>query len=187
MEAYIIIVILFGIITLLVLSLLFFINRTYLYANNIERYYSPIKDYLEERKNILKKTNNFISNNLEHEKTLNKKIDRVINLSNTNTNPAEVINILKKTDDLLDIYTKLDKTYPKLKNNKEYKELKKELDENINRINYAKDKYNEEVTNYNKYKESKIIKILNKILKFKEFTYYKKELWHLYIIIKNMK
>ena len=76
----------------------------------------------------------------------------------------------------MDIYTKLDKTYPKLKNNKEYKELKKELDENINRINYAKDKYNEEVTNYNKYKESKIIKLLNKILKFKEFTYYKKEL-----------
>ena len=175
MDAYIVIVLLFGIITLLVLSLLFFINRTYLYANNVERYYSPIKDYLEERKNILKKTNNFISNNLEHEKTLNQKIDRVINLSNTNTNPEEVIKILKKTDDLLDIYTKLDKTYPKLKNNKEYKELKKELDANIDKINYAKDKYNEEVTNYNKYKESKLIKYLNKILKFKEFTYYKKE------------
>ena len=175
MDAYIVIVILFGIITLLVLSLLFFINRIYLSANNVERYYEPIKEYLEERKDIFKKTNNFISNNLEHEKSLNQKIDRVINLTNTEVKPEEIIKALKKTDELLDIYTKLDKTYPKLKNNKEYNKLKKELEENISKINYAKDKYNEEVTNYNKYKENKIIAALDKILKFKEFTYYKKE------------
>ena len=175
MQAYIVIVILFGIITLLVLCLLFFINRVYLHAGNVERYYEPIKDYLEERKNIFKKTNNFISNNLEHEKTLNQKIDRIVNLTITETNPSEVIKVLKKTDELLDIYTKLDKTYPKLKNNKEFNTLKKELEENIDKINYAKDKYNEEVTSYNKFKSSKLIAFLNKFLKFKEFTYYKKE------------
>ena len=173
MEIYTIIVIIFGIIALLALSIIFFINRTYIYKNHIEKSFEPIKEYLNERIEITKKMNTFIKNNLEHEKSLNKKLEKVIDSLNSITSASNGIPILKKTEETTDTFIHLEEIYKKLKDNKEYSQIKKEYQDNIDRINYAKDKYNDSITNYNNYKEKKLLVIINKILKFPEFTYYK--------------
>lgn len=174
MEIYTIIVIIFGIIALLALSIIFFINRAFIYKNHIEKSFEPIKEYLSDRIEIAKKMNTFIKNKLEHEKSLNKKLEKTIDKLNSITNAEDGIPILKETEEITNTFIHLEEIYKKLKDNKEYNQIKKEYQDNIDRINYAKDKYNDSVTNYNNYKEKKLLVIINKVLKFPEFTYYKK-------------
>ena len=176
MESYTWIVIIFGILLIIFLLPLYFINRLLLQANKIEESFEPIKTYIEERKELLESIAIFIKNNLKNEEELIKKIEETTQELNNIKDAKEGIPILKKSDKLKINLNKLEEIHPKISNNKEYQSLKTKLKENQNRINYTKDSYNKEVTNYNNYKNKKIISILNKLFSFKEYTYYKEEL-----------
>lgn len=176
MESYTWIVIIFGILLILFLLPLFFINRLLLQANKIEIRFDPIKTYIEEKKELLDNIALFIKNNIKNEEELIKKIEETTNELKNIKDAKDGIPALKKSEELEINLNKLEEINSKLTENKEYQSLKTKLKENQNRINYAKDSYNEEVTNYNNYKKKKILSILNKLFSFQEYTYYKKEL-----------
>ena len=60
MDTYKLIVIFFGLITLLALSILFFINRLFLYANYVEKSFEPIHTYINERIELLRKMKKYV-------------------------------------------------------------------------------------------------------------------------------
>ena len=173
MDSYIIIVIIFGLITMGLLCLLYFINNLSLLKNKVERSFIPIKSYIEERSTLLDKMSSFLSNNLEHEEELKKQLETTkTNLNNVN-NAVNGILVLKNTEEVFTKFNHLDKIYKNLTRNKEYSELKKEYEENENRINYTIDNYNKEAKKYNNYKKKKIVLSLSKLLHFPEYSYYK--------------
>ena len=174
MKSYTIIILIFGIITMIILCLLFFINEISLLAKEIEKQFEPIKEYIEQRIKLLDKISSFITKNLEHEEELLKEIETAKQELSNIKNASDGINTLKNTEQVLIKSTQLEQVYKKIINNKEYKELIEEYKENNNRINYAIDNYDRKVRKYNNYKEKKIIIILNKIFNFPNYSYYKK-------------
>ena len=187
MDTYIIIVIIFGIIALILISLLFFINRLSILSNKIEFAFKPIKTYIEERNDILDKMKEFITNNLEHEEEFLKEIDKAKETLETTRKAIEGIPNLKKTEKVFIKFNKLDEIYPKLKNNKEYKTLTESYNNNQDRINYGINNYDEGVKKYNNYKEKKIVSTLSILFHFPNYIYYKNESWYLQLMKKNMK
>ena len=174
MESYTIIVIIFGIIAMMLLSLLFFINKVSLHSKMIENNFEAMKEILNERINILEDMKKWLNHNLEHEDVLSHEIEK---------NKENLENIKKATDNLEIIknteieekFMKLDEIYPKIKKNEEYIDLKNRYITNQENINYAANTYDEGVKNYNNYKETRIVSYLNKILHFPTYNYYNKE------------
>ena len=119
MDSYIIITIIFGIITMCILCLLFFINRLSLLKSEIEKSFIPIKEYIEERTTLLDKISSFISKNLEHEEELIKNIENAKKILKNIKNAEEGIPHLKKTEEIFSKFKNLNKIYKKLINNKE--------------------------------------------------------------------
>ena len=111
MDTYKLIVIFFGLITLLALSILFFINRLFLYANYVEKSFEPIHTYINERIELLRKMKKYVSEQLVHEKSLVKKIDDSITELTSIKNATDGIVKLKKTESKTDIFNKLDELY----------------------------------------------------------------------------
>ena len=173
METYIIIILIFGIITLLLLCLLFFINRLTLIGMQVENKFIPIKEQIEERINILEQFSKYITNNFKYEKDLIKEIQKNKESLIQITKASNGLDNLYISEDLFKKLLTLDETYPKIKNNKDYLELVEKYNETKNKIDYSKEDYNKEVQKYNHYKENKIISTLDKIIHFPNYDDYK--------------
>ena len=176
MDIYKIIIIIFGVITFILLSILFFVNRISLYIKRIERSFIPIVNILEEYKNTLKKVIDILNSDLLHEDALKKEIEEIEEeLENVN-NAIKGIPILTKLDKIDKKILYLENIYPKLKNDKEYIDIKENIERKNDKINYSIEAYHKEVEDYNRYKENKIVVLLNKIFSWKEYQYYNKKL-----------
>ncbi len=174
MDTYVVIVIIFGIIALILLCLLFFINRLSILGKMVEDCFLSVESYIEQRAFIFEDMSSFLSKKLTQEQSLSKKIDSVRKSLLDVHGAIEGIDVLKKSDSVFSKFIHLDSLYDDLKNDKDYLKLKNSYQENQDRINYSIDSYDEGVSIYNKYKEKWLISFLSKVLRFPEYSYYKK-------------
>lgn len=174
MNSGTIIILIFGIIILLMLFLLYFINRLIVYKNRVIKQFSVVSGYLKENANLIENLNEYIKNNLEHEEVFMKKLSDAkevfesTNLTNYNFNK------LKQAEKNLLEFTMLEDVYPFLKKKDDYLNFKESIIQNKERIIYAFDSYDREVMHYNNYREKKLVDKIAKIFRFSEYDYYSK-------------
>lgn len=174
MDSYIIIIFIFGIFTLGILCLLFFINRLSLLKRRVNNNYQAISNYFKERSNLMKEMISFIQKNLEHELSYIKKLETAIEIMENAKNTDGELKKIKRTKEQAYHFLELEKTYSFLKKNEEYLKLKEQVELNEERLVYATEDYDKGVQYYNDYKETKIINFLGKFLRFPNYDYYNK-------------
>ena len=172
MEAYIVIVVAFGLVILLVLCLLFFVNRLTLMKLEVENQFSSIKDYAKERASIYEKIVVFLKEKYPKEEVFIKRIEKSIHNLNHIEMASDGIPTLKESHSIFLQYQKLVEFYQELKKDKTYLELKKEYEENVDRIQYASVSYDKGVENYNSYRENGIVSKIGDVLHFPVYDYY---------------
>ena len=174
MADYTIIIIIFGLLILLALVILFFINRLLSYKNRVEHSFKSVSDYLEDRILFIDEASGFIQRNLEHEEEFIQKLNEIkliINQYLDGKNKDDFKKFRKQEKIFLEIVG-LDEIYDTLKDNKEYQKLKKNILLNQERILYALDNYDRGVEDYNNYQQNKWIAILAKIFRFPKYDCY---------------
>lgn len=174
MESYNIIILVFGIITLISLVLLYFINRILQYKIRIDNSFTEVRKLLDEQVNILDKMNDFLKDNLEHEVSLLKKVEKTKEIIPNIKNNSEGIKNIKRVEKGILEFTKLENTYNKLVKNKDYTNIKLSVLNNKDRLIYAFDGYDREVINYNNYRRKKLIKLLSKLCRIPQYDNYNK-------------
>lgn len=174
MEGYSIIVLLFGVISLGLLIMVYFINRIFQYKTRIDNSFIAVKEGFLEQANIVSEIIEFLKNNLDHEKSYQKKLEQVKEIILSIENNSEGISKYRKIEKELFNFSKLEKTYNILDRNKEYKELCNKLERCKEKILYAFDSYDKGVISYNNYKENKLIEFLNKLCRIPEYDCYNK-------------
>lgn len=174
METYNIIILIFGILLLGILIVLYFINRMLQYKTKIDNSFIAVKDILEDRIKIIDSMLKFIENNLEHEKSYQKRLVESKELILKVKNNKEGIKLIKKTEKHILEFTKLENTYKNLAKNKEYLNVKETIISNKEKLLYAIDSYDKGVINYNNYRGNKLIYILSKICRIPEYDCYNK-------------
>ena len=81
METYVIIVILFGVVILLLLGGLFFVNRLTLLKLDVESCFGTMKEFAIERANIFEEMSSFLEKNYDKEEVFIQKIKKTISSS----------------------------------------------------------------------------------------------------------
>ena len=175
MEAYNIIVIIFSILTFLMLFVVFLVNRVLNVKNRVDATYSSVVKYVDERCLLLFRMSSFVEENIEGEEkfalTLKKARDDLGDVLKTNVHDLKE---LKRTKKLLIKFGELINIYPKVGKNEIYNLLVSESDTNIDRIEYAIDTYEREAHEYNEFKNTKVNKVISKVLRLKDYDYYNK-------------
>jgi len=175
MEQYTILIIIFGIIIFLILGLLYLINNILIKRKKVDFQFTTIIKILNERIVLLGEMNDFIKKHTENEKKYLKEISEVITeLNKIKDSTKENITIIKKSNQILEKFIKLREVYPQLSKNKSYNSLLENIELNNQRINYAFDLYDKEVTIYIEQKQTKINSIISKIFRIKDYEYYSK-------------
>lgn len=174
MESYSMIVLIFGILSLILLVILYFINRLVQHKNKINKRFLAVKDFLDERVKIVDNMVSFLENNLEHEKSYLKKLGNVKEVILNIKNNKEGIGAIKKTEVDVLSFSKLENTYKNLTKNKEYLKIKEDILANQDKLVYALDSYDKGVINYNNYREKKFIYWLSKLCRIPEYDCYNK-------------
>ena len=172
MDAYIIIVIIFSILTMLLLMVLYFVNRLYIYKNRIDHAYEVVDELMDDRLGYVGRFSSFIENELDTENNLVKRLNKLVDEYDSKNKD---IKFVKKTGKYLDELKVLYKVYPKLKDKYLYQTLSKGIDINQERLEYAMDTYDKEVKRYNDYVSNKYISMLKQLLKFPDYDYYKRK------------
>ena len=168
METYTIIIISFGVIALLLLILLFFINRLTILKNIIEKSFLPVKTNIEERVNIINDMISFLKEKAKEEETLEKELENTKTSLENIKNAQDGIITIKETKKTFIKFSELNNIYEKLNKDKDFILLKEKYKNNENKINYALESYNKGVKDYNNYKEKKIINLLSNVVHFPE-------------------
>ena len=174
MKSYTVIVLIFGVICLLMMVMIYFINRILQYKNRIDNSFNAIKDSLEERTLIVEDMINFLATYIEHEKSYQKNLMKDKDLISTIKNNEEGIKLIKKTESDVLKFGELENTYKNLAKNKEYMKIKREILKNNENLMYAIDIYDKGVISYNNYREKKLIYTLSKLCKIPEYSCYNK-------------
>lgn len=174
MKIYNIIVLVFGLISFLLLILLYFVNRILQHKVKINNAFSSVKFLLDRKSKIIDTMLDFLTKNYPEEKTLAKTLkDAKSNLEGIKNNKEGIITIKKIDKDLLK-FNNLENTYKVLSKNKAFITIKNSLARNKEELVYALDSYDVEVIKYNNYKGHKLIKVLSKILLIPEYSCYNK-------------
>ena len=174
MESYIIIVFIFGIIILILLILLYFVNKILQHKKRLDNSFYAIKEVLNSLEVLLDDILEFLDGNLEHEKSLRKRLSQTKDLIISVKNDKEGINTIHKIESEINNFINLKNTYEKIGKNKEYNRIKEEVLKNKDKLIYASDIYDKGVIDYNIYREKKLIDILSKLLKIPEYDCYNK-------------
>ena len=117
----------------------------------------------------------FIKKNNENEQKYLKEItETIIELKKIEKSTKENIKLIHQSNLTLNKFIKLNDVYPKLNKNKNYNEFLEQIQLNLQRLNYAFDIYDKEVTIYNQQKQTKINSIISKIFKIKDYEQYNK-------------
>lgn len=173
MEKYTILIILFGIIICLVLVVLYLVNNILLKKQKVDFQFTTIVNTLQERTLLLERIYEFIKNNTENEKKYLKEINESKDeLNKIKNSTKENIKLIKQSNQVLEKFTKLKEIYKQLSKNKIYTSLVNEIDLNSQRVNYAFETYDKEVTRYNQQKHTKINSIISNIFCLKDYEHY---------------
>ena len=174
MESYNIIILIFGLITLFLLVIIYFINRILQYETRIDNSFIEVRKLLDEQVSILDKIIKFISDNLEHEVSLIKKVEITKEITLNIKNDSDGIKDIKRVEKEILEFTKLENTYKKILKNKDYLNIKEDIFNNKDRLIYAFDGYDREVISYNNYKRNKIINFFSKLCRIPQYDCYDK-------------
>lgn len=176
LESYYVVIVIFGIVTLLLLVSLLFVNRLFSRKERIDLLFENVMKYVDERILLFERMANFVEENVEEE------MNYVNNLNNSNDILNEMfeskkynLKEIQKSEKLFDKFAELIKTYPYLGKNEIYKMLVQENKTNVERILYAVESYNEKVKEYNEFKKkTKINNFISKIFRLSDYEYYSK-------------
>lgn len=174
MESYNIIILIFGLITFVLLLVIYFINRVLQYKTRIDNSFLSIRKLLDEQNDILGRMINFLKDNFEHEVSLVKKLEKTKELILNIKNDGDGINDIKRVEKELLGFTKLENTYKKLLKNEDYTNIKLSILNNRDRLIYAFDGYDREVISYNNYKRNKMINFFSKLCRIPQYDCYNK-------------
>ena len=134
-----------------------------------------LTDGLNERCDIIRKLNTIFANSLFHEDNLMLELNDLYVRISGNKDNSNVLNYINLTDDLLRKALSLESVYPELSKNNDYISLKSLFKDNQYKIMYGIELYNEEAREFNDYKNGFFAKYVGKILKMKDFDYFKKK------------
>ena len=172
-KDYIIIIIIFLVLIVLGIIIIGFYNRILFRKKKVEDKLNSIEKNLIERKDIIQRLNTLFSNSSFHEDNLMLELnDLYIKIDEKKDNTISLIN---HTDKLLVKALSLENLYPELTRNQEYISLKEMFKENQSKVMYAIETYDEELAEYNKYRNKPVINIINKLFKFPSYDRYVKD------------
>lgn len=174
MDSYTIIVFIFGVFTLSLLIIVFYINKLLNYKRLIKNSLIAVYAHIEARIDLIEEMKEFIEKNLEHEKSYLLRLQKIEDYLSEFLKKQPIFKNYDQNEKEFLHFTSLDKTYSKLKNNKGYQKLKSDALTNKDNLIYALDTYDKGVINYNNYKEQKIILIISKIFRFPHYDCYNK-------------
>lgn len=174
MDSYTIIAFIFGVFTLFLLVILFFINRLLSHKRLITNSLVAVYAHIEARIDLIEEMKEFIEKNLENEKSYLLKLQKIEDYLSEFLKKKPIFKNYDKNEKEFLHFTFLDKTYSKLKDNEEYQKLKKDAITNKDNLIYALDSYDKGVISYNNYKEQKFILIISKIFRFPHYDCYNK-------------
>ena len=172
MEAYNVIIIIFGMIILLCFIFLSFYNRLKILQKKVLHQYFNVEKYVEEFNQELKKVSIFLENNFEHE------IDYINDLKKTSmeieksSDQKEVIALIKKLKDVATSFSNLESTYSWLGKEKDYVQLKNNLTTGWNHLEYSLDSYNKAVLKYHASDRNKFYFFVKKLGRFPQYYRY---------------
>ena len=174
MDSYSIIVLIFGLLIIIALIVVFFLNRLIGYQNKVKDLFATILEYLDARMKLIDEMIKFISSELNYEENFIKKLEQTkVSIQNLFQNSNSLKEFKKYEKEFLSFLT-LEKVYPSLKKNKKYLALKQEIELNQERVVYAMDSYDKGVMNYNDYQKKKLIRFLARVFHFPKYDYYNK-------------
>ena len=173
-EDYTVIVLIFGLICLLMMVLIYFINRIFQHKTRIDNSFVAVRDLIEYRVLIVKDMITFLEMFLEHEKSYQKRLIQAKELLSTITNNKEGTQLIKKTETDILKFVKLENTYKNITKYKDYSLIKNEILKNNEKLMYAIDSYDKGVISYNNYRKKRLINILSKLCKIPEYDCYNK-------------
>jgi len=141
--------------------------------NRVEDQFVQIDMLLKKRTEIIPNILEIVKKYVKHE---NRLLDEIENIKNRLEKTNSINSQIKLYGDLNKKLTKLyslKDTYQELNKDKTFNILVNNLEENEDRINYARTFYNDTVLNYNNIREKFPSNMLAKIFKFKEIDYLK--------------
>lgn len=175
LEAYYVFVIIFGIVTLVLLGSLLFVNRLFSRKERIDLLFENVMKYVDDRILLFERMANFVEETVEEEiKYVNKLNDSNDILSEMFNSKKYDLKEIQKSEKLFDKFAELIDTYPYLGKNEIYNMLVQEGKTNVERILYAVDSYNKKVIEYNEFKKTKVNSFIAKIFRLKDYEYYSK-------------
>lgn len=174
MDSYSIIVLIFGIISFILLILVYFVNRIIFYKTRINNSFLTIRELLDDRVDLVDEMLEFVKDNLEYEKSYYKRLLQAKEVLVTIKNNKEGISDYKRTVEVIASFSKLDNTYKKLAKNKDYLKIVENISRNNDKLIYAMDSYDKGVIDYNNYRVNKLIFFLSKICGIPEYGCYNK-------------
>lgn len=167
------IIILFGLFIFISLFILSFLTRLTFHKNKVIEKFSSVKDTINKRAEIINDICAYLKANCPHEDNIIRELINITKIFKTNKEINELINTIYKSRTILEKATNLESTYIILQNKKEYLEFKNIIKDNDGKLEFSASVYNEEVQNYQKFKENKYISILSKIFKYPDYDLYK--------------
>ncbi len=147
-------------------------NKFIFYRGRVLDMFEVIDDLLISRVDIINSILDIIKDNKLHEEKVVNRLVKLKKAINEEDNINSRIELLD--DDSIDKALELSKVYSKLENNKEFIKIRDSYNKNVDKVDYALDIYNEEVLNYNNYKDKKYNNIVFRKFKFMEYNYYEK-------------
>lgn len=172
LDSYVVIVLIFGILIFLLLVVLFFVNRLILYRNRVIHSLEVVHESLLDRVSFIDRIHSFILEKIKHEEKYLKKLDSLKKEILEEHDFVQYVDLLRKSDKILNQFLKMDEVYSFLKKDNSYLELVDEITLNQERIVYAMENYDKGVRDYNNYQGGKFISFISKLFRFPAFSYY---------------
>ena len=169
MDGYKCIILVFGILTLFILIILYFVNQLLFYRNKVNNSFRAVNEILDERIRIIDGIINFIKKELKNEDNLVNKLNKLRIEYDSYYNDIKYI---KKTNKYLNEFKRLSSVYINLKSKSLYRELNIKINNNQDKMNYAMEGYDKEVKSYNDYCDGKFISVIQELFKFPHYDYY---------------
>lgn len=170
-----IIILIFGILIFLGIIVIIFYTRLCFRRDKVLDKFDSVYDTLHERIEIIESIINIIQEENYPEERIKINLNNLSKELKQENNNNNLILLIDKSNKIIEEALSLETAYPLLRNNKKYLEIKKDFNNNKFKIMYSIEIYNEEVEVYNSYKSKLGINLISQVLKFPDYSYYKKK------------
>lgn len=162
----------FGILTLLVLVVLYFVNRLVSLKRRIENAWRAVEDVMKMEIDLFEMMKEWIEKSLDHEENFLKQLLEMKQALGRVKEVGEGLVLIGECEKLMERFVGLESTYEYLGKSKDYVEIKKRCLDSQEKISYVMEGYDKGVRNYNDYKDQKGINLISKLVRFKDYDYY---------------